>query len=136
MALIAMSPWLTCYQLRTMRRFSRITAPATSPQTKRIQRSVRPTRIRHQLPHRLSRTEMIATDLRPNPPHNAMLVAAILGTDLYSFVQASFAIVSGGGRIPYHQDQSCKGHRDRSHDDSPRFAACDLGRWHLDRSWR
>jgi hypothetical protein len=27
---------------------------------------------------------MIATDLRPNPPHNAMLVAAILGTDLYS----------------------------------------------------
>src|SRR6267378_683852 len=209
MALIAMSPWLTCYQLRTMRRFSRITAPATSPQTKRIQRSVRPTRIRHQLPHRLSRTEMIATDLRLNPPHNAMLVAAILGTDLYSFVQASFAIVSGGGRflpnwhieaichelshvwrgetrrliitvppaslylgprsrspdhlcqlfrracaqarqrlsrpdalqslqgrIPYHQDQSCKGHRDRSHDDSARFAACDLGRWHLDRSWR
>ena len=42
---------------------------------------------------------MIATDLRPNPPHNAMLVAAILGTDLYSFVQASFAIVSGGGRF-------------------------------------
>lgn len=40
---------------------------------------------------------MIATDLRPNPPHNAMLVAAILGTDLYSFVQASFPIVSGGG---------------------------------------
>src|SRR5258707_13905478 len=99
MALIAMSPWLTCYQLRTMRRFSRITAPATSPQTKRIQRSVRPTRIRHQLPHRLSRTEMIATDLRRNPPHNAMLVAAILGTDLYSFVQASFAIVSVGGRF-------------------------------------
>ena len=40
---------------------------------------------------------MIATDLRPNPPDNAMLVAAILGTDLYSFVQASFPIVSGGG---------------------------------------
>ena len=42
---------------------------------------------------------MIATDLRPNPPHNAMLAAAILGTDLYSFVQASFPIVSGGGRF-------------------------------------
>jgi hypothetical protein len=39
---------------------------------------------------------MIATDFRPNPPDNAMLVAAILGTDLYSFVQASFPIVSGG----------------------------------------
>src|SRR5258708_5554185 len=97
MALIAMSPWLTCYQLRTMRRFSRITSPATSPLTNWHQKSIRPTRSRHQLPHRLSRTEMIATDLRPNPPHNAMLAAAILGTDLYSFVQASFPIVSGGG---------------------------------------
>jgi hypothetical protein len=42
---------------------------------------------------------MIATDLRPNPPDSAMLAAAILGTDLYSFVQASFPIVSGGGRF-------------------------------------
>src|SRR6266404_3988137 len=94
MALIGMNPRPTCYQVRTMRRLSRITSPATSRLTERIQRSARPTRIRHQLPHRLSRTEMIATDLRP-----AMLAAAILGTDLYSFVQASFAIVSGGGRF-------------------------------------
>src|SRR6266481_1743402 len=99
MALIAMSPWLTCYQLRTMRRLSRITSPATSPQTKRIQRSVCPTRVRHQSPHRLRRSLMIQTDLRPNLPDNATLVAAILGTDLYSFVQASFPIVSGGGRF-------------------------------------
>src|SRR5467141_3449804 len=99
MALIGMNPRPTCYQVRTMRRLSRITSPATSPLTILHQKSRRPTRIRHQLPHRLSRTEMIATDLRPNPPHNAMLVAAILGTDLYSFVQASFPIVSGGGRF-------------------------------------
>src|SRR5258706_7664468 len=99
MALIAMSPWLTCYQLRTMRRFSRITAPATSPLTNWHQKSIRPTRGRHEPPHRLSRTEMIATDFRPNPPHSAMLAAAILGTDLYSFVQASFPTVSGGGRF-------------------------------------
>src|SRR5258705_2957967 len=52
---------------------------------------------------------MIATDLRPNPPRNAMLVAAILGTDLYSFVQASFAIVSGGeGFLPnWHIEAIC-----------------------------
>ena len=43
MARIAMSPRLTCYQLRTKRRFSRITSPATSHQTKRIRRSVRTT---------------------------------------------------------------------------------------------
>jgi hypothetical protein len=42
---------------------------------------------------------MIPTDVRPWPPDNAMLAAAILGTDLYSFVQASFPIVSGGGRF-------------------------------------
>src|ERR1700682_4905528 len=99
MALIGMNPRPTCYQVRTMRRLSRITSPATSRLTKRIQRSARPMSGRHQLPHRLSRTEMIATGLRPTPPHNAMLAAAILGTDLYSFVQASFPIVSGGGRF-------------------------------------
>src|SRR5260370_39892269 len=99
MALIGMNSRPTCYQVRTMRRLSRITAPATSPLTNWHQKSIRPTRIRHQLPHRLSRTEMIATDMRPNAPHTAMLVAALLGTDLYSFVQASFAIVSGGGRF-------------------------------------
>jgi hypothetical protein len=43
------------------------------------------------------RSEMTPTDLRPRPPDNATFVAAILGTDLYSFVQASFPIVSGGG---------------------------------------
>ncbi len=42
---------------------------------------------------------MIPTDLRSRPPDNATLVAAILGTDLYSFVQASFPIVSGGGHF-------------------------------------
>src|SRR5260370_29312423 len=45
------------------------------------------------------RSEMTPTDLRPRPPDNATFVAAILGTDLYSFVQASFPIVSGGGRF-------------------------------------
>src|SRR5258708_7149749 len=99
MALIVMNPRPTCYQVRTTRRLLPVIWPATSLLTKRIQRSAHPTRGRHEPPHRLSRTEMIATDFRPNPPDNAMLVAAILGTDLYSFVQASFPIVSGGGRF-------------------------------------
>src|ERR1700726_306460 len=98
MALIGMNPRPTCYQVRTMRRLSRITSPATSRLTKRIQRSARPTS-GHEPPCRLGRSVMIQTDLRPNPPDSAMLAAAILGTDLYSFVQASFPIVSGGGRF-------------------------------------
>jgi predicted phage terminase large subunit-like protein len=52
---------------------------------------------------------MMLTDLRLRPPDNATLVAAILGTDLYSFVQASFPIVSGGGRfLPnWHVESIC-----------------------------
>ena len=52
---------------------------------------------------------MMPTDSRPKLPDNAKLVAAILGTDLYSFVQASFPIVSGGGRfLPnWHVEAIC-----------------------------
>ena len=42
---------------------------------------------------------MDPTNLRRGPPDNAALMAAILRTDLYSFVQASFPIVSGGSRF-------------------------------------
>src|SRR5258708_37676587 len=81
-----------------MRGLARIPSPATSCLTKRIQRSARPTR-GHEPPRRLGRSVMIQTDLRPNRPDSAMLAAAVLGTDLYSFVQASFPTVSGGGRF-------------------------------------
>ena len=52
---------------------------------------------------------MMPTDSRPKLPDKAKLVAAILGTDLYSFVQASFPIVSGGGRfLPnWHVEAIC-----------------------------
>jgi hypothetical protein len=52
---------------------------------------------------------MMPTDFHPRPPDNATLLAAILGTDLYSFVQASFPIVSGGGRfLPnWHVEAIC-----------------------------
>ena len=52
---------------------------------------------------------MMPTDSCPKLPDKAKLVAAILGTDLYSFVQASFPIVSGGGRfLPnWHGEAIC-----------------------------
>src|SRR5437899_3196220 len=80
-----------------MRRSLRITVPDTSPQIKRSQRSIRPTRARRRT-RRRRRSEMVPAGLRRDPPDKALL-AAILRADLYSFVQASFPIVSGGDRF-------------------------------------
>jgi hypothetical protein len=164
---------------------------------------------------------VLSTNLGREPANKAALMAAILRSDLYSLVQASFPIVSGGGgflsnwhidamchelsqviegktrrliitvpprslksicasvclpafflghdparriicvsysealarkhandcralmrseslprRIPRDPDKSRQGYRDGGHDHRPRLAACDFGRWYLDRSRR